>query len=183
MVEGPGARFCVWVQGCALQCCGCAVPQSWNFDGGENLDTAELANKIITTADIEGVTFVGGEPFAQATALAEIGAIVKSAGLSVLTFTGYIYEDLLAENSPSTNALLDVTDLLIDGAYQKEFADYRRPWVGSSNQRYHFLTSRYRHLEAILPTIPNRLEMRLQPNGAVLVNGMGDMNMIPKICG
>ncbi|WP_286892173.1 hypothetical protein [Thermobacillus sp.] len=44
--------------------------------------------------------------------------------------------------------------------------------MGESNQRYHFLTDRYVHLKNRLHEIPNRLEVRLAPDGRVLVNGL-----------
>ena len=47
-----------------------------------------------------------------------------------------------------------------------------RPWLGSSNQRYHFLTPRYRYLESSLLNMPNRIEVRLLPDGRVFINGM-----------
>ena len=51
-----------------------------------------------------------------------------------------------------------------------------RPWVGSSNQRYHFLTPRYLHLASKLETIPNRIEIRLKPDGRMFVNGLSDVD-------
>jgi anaerobic ribonucleoside-triphosphate reductase activating protein len=44
--------------------------------------------------------------------------------------------------------------------------------VGSANQRFHFLTSRYAHLAERLTTIPNRLEVRLRPDGRIEINGL-----------
>ena len=173
-VEGPGERACVWVQGCSIRCPGCAVPTAWSTDGGYSVSVDELARRILTPRPVEGVTFVGGEPFEQAAELATLGEVLRDRGLSVVTFTGHTLEDLLAEPSGGSTELLAATDLLIDGPYRQDLADLSRPWVGSSNQRYHFLTNRYRHLEPFLESIPNRLELRLQPNGTVMVNGMGD---------
>jgi len=68
--------------------------------------------------------------------------------------------------------LLAITDLLIDGPFREDKTDLSRQWVGSSNQRYHFLTDRYRQLEARLMEIPNRIEVRILPTGEVLINGM-----------
>ncbi|MBN1319565.1 MAG: radical SAM protein [Thermoleophilia bacterium] len=173
-VEGPGERACVWVQGCPIRCPGCAVPAAWPEEGGYSVGVEELAELILAKPLVEGVTFVGGEPFEQATELAAVAEIVRREGLSVLTFTGYTLDELSADPSGGHAELLAVTDLLIDGPYRQDLTDLSRPWVGSSNQRYHFLTERYRHLEPILHGIPNRLEVRLLPNGAVLINGMGD---------
>ncbi len=175
-VEGPGERACIWVQGCPLRCPGCAVPAAWSRRGGEVVGVDELAQRILDGPVVEGVTFVGGEPFAQAASLAALGTRLRGEGLSVVTFTGYTLEELQNDPSNGVAELLEVTDLLIDGPYRRDLADLSRPWVGSSNQRYHFLSDRYRHLEPALPHIPNRIEMRLQANGAVFVTGMGDFD-------
>lgn len=172
--EGPGERACIWVQGCPIHCPGCAVPSTWPADGGYSVNPEGLAQRILAGPPVEGVTLVGGEPFEQAAVLAALGKILRRRGLSVVTFTGYTLEQLLAHPSSGQVELLEVTDLLVDGPYRQDLADLSRPWVGSSNQRHHFLTDRYRHLEPALESIPNRLELRLQPNGAVLINGMGD---------
>jgi len=171
-VEGPGARACIWVQGCPIHCRGCAVPWTWDETGGSLAEIEELYQQILSGPPIEGVTFVGGEPFAQAAALAELGGRLKTQGLSIVTFTGYILEDIIAASREDWQALLEVTDLLLDGPFVEELADLSRPWVGSSNQRYHFLTDRYRDLAEHLNDIPNRLELRLQPDGSIEINGM-----------
>jgi anaerobic ribonucleoside-triphosphate reductase activating protein len=170
--EGPGERACLWVQGCPIRCAGCAVPWTWDADAGEWMDVAALAGRILGGPPVEGVTFLGGEPFQQAAALAELGRIVRDAGRSVLTFSGYTLEKIRRADRADWNALLDVTDLLIDGPYVRERLDLSRPWAGSSNQRYHFLTGRYRHLEPELTSIPQRLEVRVHPDGRLEINGM-----------
>jgi anaerobic ribonucleoside-triphosphate reductase activating protein len=171
-VEGPGIRACVWVQGCPIRCRGCATPEAWDESGGIEVDVDALAQEIVSVPDLEGVTFAGGEPFAQAAALAELGRIVRESGLTVLTFTGYRLEDIKMSNCPSWQELLAVTDILIDGPYKREFADTSRPWIGSANQRYHFLTERYQYLQKDLLTISNKIEIRIRPNGQILVNGI-----------
>jgi len=170
--EGPGNRSCLWVQGCSIHCPGCAVPWTWDAKAGQAVQVDELAAQILQQPEVEGVTFLGGEPFDQAAALAELGQQIKAAGLSVMTFTGNTLEQLREADRADWQALLNVTDLLVDGPFQVEHLDLSRPWVGSSNQRYYFLSDRYRHLATELDQIPNRLEVRLQPDGQVLINGM-----------
>jgi len=174
-VEGPGRRACLWVQGCSIRCPGCFNPHMWHPDGGRMVAVEELLDQIPCAPAIEGVTFLGGEPFDQAPALAELGRNVQFRGLSIMTFTGYEYETLRASDCPGYQDLLEVTDLLIDGPYVREWPDHRRPWVGSTNQRFHFLTSRYRDLEPHLSAIRDRLEIRLGPDGSVWINGMADV--------
>ncbi|MDP4144404.1 MAG: 4Fe-4S single cluster domain-containing protein [Bacillota bacterium] len=179
-VEGPGARFCIWVQGCPIHCSGCGAKETWNFEAGELLEVDEIFSMIRNTRDIEGVTFLGGEPFEQASALYELAAMIKGIGLTVLTFTGYTYEYILKADKKEWNDLLSVTDLLIDGPFQEDKFDLSRPWVGSSNQNYRFLTDAYKHLENNLSSIPNKVEVRLHKNGTVFINGTGDFNNIKK---
>lgn len=174
-VEGPGIRACIQVQGCPIHCAGCAVPFTWPEDGGFTMGVDQLAEQILQGPAIEGVTFLGGEPFAQAQALAALGRILKQEGLSVMTFTGYLLENLQQSGNQDYLDLLAITDLLIDGPFQIEHLDTSRPWVGSSNQRYHFLTERYLHLKERMTDIPNRLEVRLTPDGRVMVNGLAEV--------
>lgn len=177
-VEGPGDRACIWVQGCPIRCPQCAVPWTWPEWGGELVEVAALAQRILAGPRIEGVTLVGGEPFAQAAALAALGRSMRDAGLSVVTFTGYVLEEIRASGCEEWLALLAVSDLLIDGPYRHDLADLSRPWVGSANQRYHFLTDRYRHLESRLRDYQNRIEVRLQADGTILVNGMANVQEV-----
>lgn len=92
--------------------------------------------------------------------------------MSVVTFTGYLFEEIKAANRQDYDELLAVTDLLIDGPFQKDYVDFSRPWVGSSNQRFHFLTDRYAHLADEISSIPNRIEVRMKPDGRILINGL-----------
>lgn len=180
-VEGPGKRACIWVQGCPIHCHGCAVPETWSFNGGKQIDMQEIVDRILDNSQIEGVTFAGGEPFMQAKELAYIGRRIKEVGLSVLTFTGFVIDEIKKKNIKDWYDLLSVTDLLIDGPYRYDLADVSRPWVGSSNQNYHFLSQRYKYLEAEITNLSNRLEIRLYPNGRIDVNGMASSEILKDI--
>lgn len=174
-VEGPGTRACLQVQGCPIHCPGCAVPFTWPEDGGLTMEVEDLAQQILSDPDVEGITFLGGEPFAQAGELARLARILRSEGLSIMTFTGYILEDLRTAGREDWLELLAVTDLLIDGPFERDRVDTSRPWIGSANQRYHFLTNRYIHLSDELTNIPNRLEVRIAPDGRVMINGLAEL--------
>jgi anaerobic ribonucleoside-triphosphate reductase activating protein len=71
-------------------------------------------------------------------------------------------------------ALLASTDLLVDGPYRAESPDHARPWVGSTNQRFHALSKRYETLLDELHVIPDRLEVHIRANGTITVNGWAD---------
>jgi anaerobic ribonucleoside-triphosphate reductase activating protein len=64
--------------------------------------------------------------------------------------------------------LLAFTDILVDGPYIRELPDNERRWIGSQNQRIHFLTDRYRFDEQWRKK--NTLEIRMV-GGEISVNG------------
>jgi len=171
-VEGPGRRACVWVQGCSIRCPGCFNSHMWARAGGFTVEVDELASVIETTPGIEGVTFLGGEPFEQAEALGELGTRVRAAGLSVLTFSGYEYDVLVNSPRDDWRRLLAATDLLIDGPYDRTQPDHERPWVGSRNQGFRYLSPRYAYLASQLGSIPDGIEVRIASDGQVFLNGM-----------
>lgn len=177
-VEGPNIRYCIWVQGCSKHCPDCYATNTWDKNGGTLMDTNDIIEDIKTQKDIEGVTFLGGEPFEQAKALAHIAKAAKNIGLSVLTFTGNLYEDLKTSTDKNILRLLKYTDLLIDGGFEKNNFDLSRPWVGSKNQRYIFLTDFYN--EKIIETFKNKIEVRIDKSGKIEMNGMGDFKTLEK---
>jgi len=167
--EGPGLRCAVWTQGCSVRCPGCFNPQTWTTRGGFSLSWQVLVARVLAIPGIEGVTLLGGEPFDQPEPLGRFAAAVRSAGLSVMTFTGHVLDDL----PPSQ--LLDSTDLLVDGPFLADRPEPSRPWVGSANQRFHFLTDRY---DESIFTTPNRLELTIARDGAIELNGFATTEVL-----
>ncbi|WP_174188541.1 4Fe-4S single cluster domain-containing protein [Nocardia barduliensis] len=139
---GPGTRFVVWVQGCPLSCPGCVSPQWIPFEGGTRVPVADLAADIVASA-ADGLTLSGGEPFAQAAALAAlIRAVRRERDLSVLCFTGFTLRHLRNRGDSAVDELLSRVDLLVDGPYvAARHGDLR--WRGSANQRIRQLTARH----------------------------------------
>lgn len=141
VVDGPGLRDVVFVQGCPHRCQGCQNPGSWDFSGGSLTDVADVISLIPTSPLVSGVTFSGGEPFCQAAALVEIAEHVKALGLNLWVYTGYTWEELLAHPDPLEFTykpvweLLSLTDVLVDGRYVQEERDISLPFRGSRNQR------------------------------------------------
>jgi len=181
-VEGPGKRFCIWIQGCKKHCKGCWAKETWEFGTGQKYSVDDLFLLIKQEKDkIEGVTFLGGEPFEQAQELAGLSKLIKASGLSVVCFTGYTIEELKKQNNIFTDDFLNNIDLLIDGGFEEENYDLSRPWVGSTNQRYIFLTDFY-NMEQI-QKYKNKIEVRISRDGKTEINGMGDFSSInQKFC-
>ncbi|MFJ9780914.1 4Fe-4S single cluster domain-containing protein [Amycolatopsis sp. NPDC101161] len=164
-VLGPGTRYVVWVQGCPLSCTGCVSPQWIPFAGGHRVAVAELAEEIAASG-ADGLTLSGGEPFAQAGALARLVTTVRARrDLSVLCYTGYTLEHLRRTGDAGTRALLSEVDILIDGPYiAARHGDLR--WRASANQRVHDLTGRHT-AELATPDTGSGLQIEVLPDGGV----------------
>lgn len=180
--EGFGERSCIWFQGCSRHCKGCMAQDTWEPEKGKQISLQEILRNVSEAKEkypkLEGVTFLGGEPFEQPGALCRLTAGVKNMGLSVIVFTGFTLEELrMSEKKDIIDCLANI-DLLIDGAYVQEKRDLQRPWTGSSNQRYLFLTDKYS--QADVDKQRNRVEVRITPDGKILVNGMADFEAILK---
>jgi len=147
-VLGPGTRAVIWVQGCPLRCRDCIAQETLSFDGGVTRTVADLAGWLSSLSDVEGVTFSGGEPFAQAEALALLLDEVRAVRprFTAMSYSGFTHA-ALRRGTQAQRALLDRLDLLVDGPYQvARHGDLR--WRGSSNQRLIALTERYREVLA-----------------------------------
>jgi anaerobic ribonucleoside-triphosphate reductase activating protein len=142
------------------------------FEGGRVRSVAAVLAEIKTVyaqQHIEGITLLGGEPLAHAAGAAALARDARALGLSVMVFTGYTLDEARALPDPAVAELLANTDILVDGPYIRELPDTRRRWIGSTNQRIHFLTDRYRADDACWRQ-PNTLEVRLR-DGELTVNG------------
>jgi anaerobic ribonucleoside-triphosphate reductase activating protein len=168
--EGPGVRFAVWVQGCPLRCQGCCNPEFLPFTPARTFSPEALVAHCLAEGDaVEGVSFLGGEPFSQAEGLAAVARGVRAQGRSVMVFTGHTIEHLRGLRDPATDALLAATDLLLDGPYLPAQRTTTRRWVGSDNQVLHFLTDRYTPTDPRFRG-PNHLELHLR-TGELVLNG------------
>ena len=169
--EGPGRRFALWFQGCPLRCPGCCNPEFIPFEGGEAIRLADVlvAVEEAQRQGIEGITLLGGEPLAHASGAAALAAAAHERGLSVMVFSGYTIEQARRMRDPAVDTLLAHTDILVDGPYDRELPDTTRRWIGSTNQRIHFLTDRHRADDPCWRE-PNTLEIRVR-GAEVSVNG------------
>ena len=160
IVDGPGLRYGVFVQGCTHRCPGCHNPQSQPAEGGTLWTVADLVEEISHNKLTRGVTISGGEPFEQAAACAELAEALKARDYDVWVYSGYRYEELVARaredaredmcedieggldengnsnsNSNGTRRLLAAADVLVDGPFVQSLKSYGLHWCGSSNQR------------------------------------------------
>lgn len=162
LVNGPGLRAVIHVQGCSLGCKGCFNPASHQAGTGNKVSVGEICTSI--PAEVEGVTISGGEPFQQPEGLLALVQALREQGYSILVFSGYTMEEIV--QLPNGRGVLDCIDVLIDGRYEanKPAAEGIR---GSVNQVIHILTDRYQ-----LDDLLNRqTELTFRQDGTVSVTG------------
>lgn len=135
IVDGPGIRFTTFCQGCPHHCPGCQNPETWPFEGGFEVTPEDVVEHVKRNPLTRGVTFSGGEPFAQAAAHAELARQLKAAGYEVASYTGYTFEQLLEEQDPAKLDLLQQLDILVDGPFRQEELSLELRFRGSANQR------------------------------------------------
>lgn len=105
LVDGPGIRVVVFMQGCSLRCLFCHNPDTWNKKSDNHLFSNEVVDEIRKYRPyIEqggGVTFSGGEPLFQSEFLLDMLMLCKKSGIHTCidtSGTGYdksILDDIL----------------------------------------------------------------------------------------
>ena len=147
MAAAPGVSVTFFSQGCPHHCKGCHNPETWDFKGGKEF-TPDILNKIVEGLTAQGIQrnfcLMGGEPLCPENIFLSylIVSTVKEKvpGAKIYVWTGYTYEDLVAQNNKHTMMLLKIADVLIDGPYMEEYRNVTLEMRGSSNQRIIDLT-------------------------------------------
>ena len=134
IVDGPGIRTAIFCQGCPHHCIGCQNPETWDFEGGAEMEEEQLLDLVLSNPLAKGVTFSGGEPFAQAEGFARLARLLKAQGREVASYSGYTFEELL-HGTKAQRELLETIDVLIDGRFVLEERSLDLNFRGSRNQR------------------------------------------------
>lgn len=134
IVDGPGIRTTVFCQGCPHHCPGCHNPETWEFGCGTPMAVENILKIVKENPLCRGVTFSGGEPFAQAEGFLKLAKLLKAAGYEVASYSGYTFEQLLRGTS-AQRELLQWIDVLIDGPFVLEQKSLELSFRGSRNQR------------------------------------------------
>jgi anaerobic ribonucleoside-triphosphate reductase activating protein len=159
-VNGPGRRAVVWFQGCNLKCPGCWNPATHGFGLGSEHTVQSIGDRLLACADIEGVTFSGGEPFQQAESLLDLCEYLKSArpDFSIGLFSGYTIRELVSGRwqhhsdrdsrwHQGSGALFERIrshlDFGVFGRFNQAQQTADKPLCGSRNQKVVFFTNRY----------------------------------------
>ena len=134
IVDGPGIRMTVFAQGCPHHCTGCHNPETWAFGCGTPMEEERIVEIVSTNPLCRGVTFSGGEPFAQAEGFAKLAKLLKKKGYEVASYSGYTFEQLTNGTDAQKELLMSI-DVLIDGPFVLSEKSLEVPFRGSRNQR------------------------------------------------
>lgn len=134
IVDGPGIRTTFFCQGCPHHCEGCHNPETWDFGCGTTVPVEDLVDVVKSNPLCRGVTFSGGEPFAQPKGFAKLAKLLKAEGYEVASYSGYTFEELL-DGSGDQKELLASIDILIDGPFVLAERSLELVFRGSRNQR------------------------------------------------
>ena len=134
IVDGPGIRTTIFCQGCPHHCPGCHNPETWDFGCGTDVPVEAIVDIVKSNPLCRGVTFSGGEPFAQAAGFAKLAKLLTEKGYEVASYSGYTFEELL-EGSEDQKTLLESIDILIDGPFLLSQKSLEIAFRGSRNQR------------------------------------------------
>ena len=126
LVNGDGIRYVVFVQGCGHHCSGCQNPDTWDFDGGREVDVAEIAEDFRRRKFRDGITLSGGDPFFQQEECVRLLDLLP--GVNVWIYTGFEYEEICGTE------LARRADVLVVGKFD-EALKCEGKMYGSSNQR------------------------------------------------
>lgn len=142
--NGTGVRVSLFVSGCRHHCRECFNPETWDFNYGMPF-TKETEEKIIEQLKpeyIAGLTLLGGDPgeVENQAALLPLLRKIKDRlpGKTVWIYTGYLYEDFLAQgvaHCEATEEFLSLIDVMVDGPFVLEKKDISLKFRGSENQK------------------------------------------------
>lgn len=136
LVDGPGVRFVVFMQGCPLRCKFCHNPETWDFNiESDSYTPEELIKKIFNYKPYfkhnGGVTFSGGEPLMQKEFLLECLKLCKKNDINTcLDTAGSIIE---------CEEILKYTDLVIFDIKGTNTNNYKYMTGGNFNNSVKFL--------------------------------------------
>lgn len=133
VVDGPGLRTVIFLQGCPRHCPGCHNADLLDVSGGKEVSLEDALTEIRANISpiTQGITFSGGDPLLQPEALQKVLVQLRKEypRLDIWVYTGYIYEEI--KHLP----VLDLVDVLVDGPFKQEQKDLELAFRGSANQR------------------------------------------------
>lgn len=146
LANGTGVRISLFVSGCRFHCLGCFNQEFQDFDFGKPFtqDTVKTILNLVSNPYVSGLSILGGDPIWQdgqglknlLVLMQEIHRLNKTTWI----WSGFTWEEIMDINKDDYISILrkDVialSDVFIDGRFEKNLKDLTLKWRGSSNQR------------------------------------------------
>ena len=133
LVNGPGIRYVIFTQGCPHKCWGCQNPETWDAEGGVEVNVSTIVSDIYNRRrELDGLTISGGEPFMQERELCSfiynLQYAFRNLDFNIWLYTGYEWEDI--KDRPLTK----LVDVVVTGKF-KISEKVTGKLYGSSNQK------------------------------------------------
>ncbi len=117
LVDGPGVRFVIFLQGCHMRCQYCHNPETWNTEAGEAYTARQLFDKACRYQrywkENGGITISGGEPLLQIDFVLGLFTLAKENGIHTTLDTSGNPFTLEEPFISKFNQLMEVTDLFM----------------------------------------------------------------------
>jgi anaerobic ribonucleoside-triphosphate reductase activating protein len=146
VANGVGCRTAFFVSGCTHHCKGCFNEMTWDFNYGVPY-TKEVEDEIVESLKpdyIAGLTILGGEPM-EIVNQKEIRPLLERIKkevpkATIWIYSGYTWEELTDKDNKrcygeDTEAILSMTDVLVDGEFMLDKKNLMLRFRGSENQR------------------------------------------------
>lgn len=127
VVDGPGIRTVLFMQGCDIHCKRCQNKSTWNINKGKKIEIDDLVNELNKKVFNKKITISGGEPLMQKEALIELVTKLNDLKFDIALYTGHQREDV-----PSI--LVEKIKYLKSGNFVQKLKTTIKPFVGSENQ-------------------------------------------------
>jgi anaerobic ribonucleoside-triphosphate reductase activating protein len=129
LVNGPGVRALVFLQGCHIMCEGCHNQSTWDKDCGKEYTTSDLADEIAKKVKNKKVTITGGEPFFQTDAVMELARRLYDYDFDICLYTGSNFDEVPRD-------ILQYLKYIKVGKFKKALRSTTTPYMGSTNQEF-----------------------------------------------
>lgn len=127
LVDGPGIRTDLFLQGCDIKCPSCQNKSTWDINNGFEVEIDDLVNELKSKMNNNKLTITGGEPLYQKEALIEL--ISKLEGFDIALYTGHEEKDV-------PEIIKSKIKYLKCGPFIERLKTTIKPYVGSENQTF-----------------------------------------------
>lgn len=163
LVDGPGIRIVIFMQGCPLRCLFCHNPDTWKKDENYLTTSKEIVDTVRKyrgyIEENGGITLSGGEPLYQSEFTLDILKMCKKCGIhTCIDTSGVGYDKKFLED------ILKYTDLIILDIKAIDENNYKK-MTGKSMEEFNYFLTQAQKLQkklwlrqVIVPTINDNVE-------------------------